>query len=94
MIQLQNLVKDYGNLRAVDHINFEINEGEILGFLGPNGAGKSTTLKMITCFLSPTAGNISVEDRNVYEDSKEIREMIGYLPETNPLLKTFSKIYF
>ncbi|MDY6915136.1 MAG: ATP-binding cassette domain-containing protein [Candidatus Cloacimonadota bacterium] len=85
MIQLQNLVKDYGNLRAVDHINFEINEGEILGFLGPNGAGKSTTLKMITCFLSPTAGNIIVEDRNVYDHSKEIREMIGYLPETNPL---------
>jgi ABC-2 type transport system ATP-binding protein len=90
MIQLQNLVKDYGNLRAVDHINFEINEGEILGFLGPNGAGKSTTLKMITCFLSPTAGNISVEDRNVYEDSKEIREMIGYLPETNPLYTDMS----
>ncbi|HCX73520.1 MAG TPA: multidrug ABC transporter ATP-binding protein [Candidatus Cloacimonas sp.] len=85
MIQLQNLVKDYGNLRAVDHINFEINEGEILGFLGPNGAGKSTTLKMITCFLTPTAGNITVEDRNVYDNSKEIREMIGYLPETNPL---------
>lgn len=85
MIQLQNLVKDYGLLRAVDHINFEINEGEILGFLGPNGAGKSTTLKMITCYLSPTEGNIHVKDLNVLNNSQEIRKMIGYLPENNPL---------
>ena len=85
MIQLQNLVKDYGSLRAVDHINFEINEGEILGFLGPNGAGKTTTLKMITCFFEPTEGNISVENFNVLENSREIRKMIGYLPEHNPL---------
>ncbi len=85
MIQLQNLVKDYGSLRAVDHINFEINEGEILGFLGPNGAGKTTTLKMITCFFEPTEGNISVENFNVLEDSQEIRKMLGYLPEHNPL---------
>ena len=85
MIQLQNLVKDYGNLRAVDHINFQINDGEILGFLGPNGAGKSTTLKMITCFLSPTKGNIHVGDQNVIEDSQAIRKQIGYLPENNPL---------
>ena len=85
MIQLQNLVKDYGSLRAVDNINFEINEGEILGFLGPNGAGKSTTLKMITCFLSPTEGNIHVKDLNVLNNSREIRKLIGYLPENNPL---------
>jgi len=85
MIQLQNLVKDYGSLRAVDHINFEINEGEILGFLGPNGAGKSTTLKMITCFLSPTEGNIKVKDLDVFNNSREIRKLIGYLPENNPL---------
>ncbi len=85
MIQLKNLVKDYGTLRAVDHIDFEINEGEILGFLGPNGAGKTTTLKVITCFLSPTEGNIFVEDKNVLEDSIEIRKIIGYLPENNPL---------
>jgi len=85
MIQLENLVKDYGDLRAVDHINFTINDGEILGFLGPNGAGKSTTLKMITCYLSPTFGNISVGDFNVQEHSQQIREMIGYLPEHNPL---------
>jgi gliding motility-associated transport system ATP-binding protein len=85
MIQLQNLVKDYGTLRAVDHINFEINDGEILGFLGPNGAGKTTTIRMITCFLSPTAGNISVGDLNVLDNPIEIKKMIGYLPEHNPL---------
>jgi ABC-2 type transport system ATP-binding protein len=85
MIRIQNLVKDYGSLRAVDHIDFEINDGEILGFLGPNGAGKSTTLKMITCFLAPTAGNIHVEDFDVLKNSREIRKLIGYLPEQNPL---------
>ncbi|MCL2064320.1 MAG: ATP-binding cassette domain-containing protein [Candidatus Cloacimonetes bacterium] len=85
MIELKNLVKDYGSLRAVDKINFQIKEGEILGFLGPNGAGKSTTLKMITCFLTPTDGNIQIGELNVHEHSKEIRKMIGYLPEHNPL---------
>jgi len=85
MIELQNLVKDYGSLRAVDNISFSVKEGEILGFLGPNGAGKSTTLKMITCFLTPTDGNIMVNNLNVYENSKEIRKLIGYLPEHNPL---------
>jgi len=85
MIELQNLVKDYGSLRAVDRINFTIHEGEILGFLGPNGAGKSTTLKMITCFLTPTDGNIIIDNYNVHEHPKEIRKMIGYLPEHNPL---------
>ena len=85
MIELQNLVKDYGSLRAVNQINFSIKEGEILGFLGPNGAGKSTTLKMITCFLTPTDGNIQIGDLNVFENSKEIRKMIGYLPEHNHL---------
>lgn len=85
MIRLENLVKDYGPVRAVDHIDFNINDGEILGFLGPNGAGKSTTLKMITCYLSPTEGNIHVDNQNVMEHSLEIRKKIGYLPEQNPL---------
>lgn len=90
MIELQNLVKDYGSLRAVNQINFTINEGEILGFLGPNGAGKSTTLKMITCYLTPTAGNIQIDNLNVFENSKEIRELIGYLPEHNSLYTEMS----
>ena len=85
MIQLQDLVKDYGDVRAVDRISFEIRKGEILGFLGPNGAGKSTTLKTLTCYLNPTSGNIFVGDYNIRENSQEIRKMIGYLPENNPL---------
>ena len=85
MIRLQNLTKDYGSVRAVDHVNFEINEGEILGFLGPNGAGKTTTLRMITCFLSPTSGNIEVENMNINNKQIEIKRLIGYLPEHNPL---------
>jgi len=85
MIQVKDLVKDYGDLRAVDHINFEIKEGEILGFLGPNGAGKSTTLKTITGYLSPTSGNIQIKDFNIHDHSQEIRQLIGYLPEQNPL---------
>lgn len=85
MIQIQSLVKDYGSLRAVDHINLEITEGEILGFLGPNGAGKSTTLKLLTGYLSPTAGTIKVNGMDITEESQKIRSMIGYLPENNPL---------
>jgi len=72
-------------MRAVDHVNFEINEGEILGFLGPNGAGKTTTLRMITCFLLPTSGNIEVENMNIHEEQIGIKKLIGYLPEHNPL---------
>ncbi|MCD4651730.1 MAG: ATP-binding cassette domain-containing protein [Candidatus Cloacimonetes bacterium] len=86
MIRLENLVKNYGQVHAVDNISFDVPEGQILGFLGPNGAGKSTTLKVLTCFLSPTNGNIIVDDKyNIYEHSREIRQMIGYLPENNPL---------
>jgi len=85
MIRIQNLTKDYGLVRAVNHVNFEINEGEILGFLGPNGAGKTTTLRMITCFLSPTSGSIEVENMNIKNKQLEIKRLIGYLPEHNPL---------
>ncbi len=85
MIRVENLTKDYGSVRAVSGINFEIKDGEILGFLGPNGAGKSTTLKIITSFLAPTSGNVFVDDLNVLDHSLEIRKLIGYLPELNPL---------
>ncbi|PID28551.1 MAG: hypothetical protein CSB55_04260 [Candidatus Cloacimonadota bacterium] len=85
MIEINNLVKDYDEIRAVDHISFSVPEGQIVGFLGPNGAGKSTTLKMLTCYISPTAGKASVYNLDVYENSKEVRKLIGYLPEHNPL---------
>ncbi|HNX00612.1 MAG TPA: ATP-binding cassette domain-containing protein [Candidatus Cloacimonadota bacterium] len=85
MIQVRDLLKDYGEIRAVDHISFEIHEGEIVGFLGPNGAGKSTTLKMLTGFLEPTAGDIIVRDLSMASNSLEIRSLMGYLPEHNSL---------
>jgi ABC-2 type transport system ATP-binding protein len=85
MIRVDNLVKDYGDVRAVDGIDFEVRDGEILGFLGPNGAGKSTTLKVMTGYLSATSGNVRVDDLNILDDSLEIRRRVGYLPELNPL---------
>jgi len=85
LIRVENLVKNYGDVKAVRGIDFEVNDGEILGFLGENGAGKSTTLKIITSFLSPTSGNVYVNDLNIQDHSLEIRKQIGYLPELNPL---------
>lgn len=85
MIRVENLVKHYGDVKAVRSINFEVRDGEILGFLGANGAGKSTTLKIITGYLSPTAGNVWVNDLNIHDHSLEIRKQIGYLAELNPL---------
>jgi ABC-2 type transport system ATP-binding protein len=85
LIRVENLVKNYGDVKAVRGIDFEVNDGEILGFLGENGAGKSTTLKIITSFLSPTSGNVHVNDLNILDHSLEIRKQIGYLPELNPL---------
>ncbi len=85
MIRVENLTKDYGSVRAIDNVTFEVKEGEILGFLGPNGAGKSTTLKIMTSYLSPTSGSVFVNDLNIQDDSYAIRKLIGYLPETNPL---------
>ncbi len=84
-IKVENLTKYYGNHPAVKNISFEINTGEIVGFLGPNGAGKSTTMKMITTYLTPTEGKISVEGNDTGNDPKIVRAKIGYLPEQNPL---------
>ena len=85
MIQIENLTKYYGEACAVDEISFEIKKGEILGLLGPNGAGKTTTMRMLTCYLQPTSGNIQVKDHNILENSLEIKKLIGYLPESAPL---------
>jgi ABC-2 type transport system ATP-binding protein len=85
MIKISNLTKVYGDYKAVDNISFEVHDGEILGFLGPNGAGKTTTLKILTCFMPPTEGQITYNDYNTKDHSMEIRKMIGYLPENTPL---------
>lgn len=84
-IVVQHLTKEYGTQIAVNNLNFEVHEGEILGFLGPNGAGKSTTMKMITGFLLPTSGQISVGGYNPITHPIEVKSLIGYLPEHNPL---------
>ena len=85
MIKVENLTKNYDELVAVNKINFEVNEGEILGFLGPNGAGKSTTLRMLTSYLLPTSGNIYFDNKRITKFSKEEKKLIGFMPENNPL---------
>ncbi len=85
MIEVKNLVKDYGNNRAVKNISFTINDGEIVGFLGPNGAGKSTTMNIITGYLSATSGTVNVNGYDILEQPEEAKRHIGYLPEQPPL---------
>ena len=85
MIKVENLSKFYGDVKAVKSINFELNDGEIVGFLRANGAGKSTTLKVMTGYLTPTTGNVYVNDLDIQSNTLEIQKQIGYLPELNPL---------
>jgi len=85
LVRIENLSKNFGQVKAVKSISFELKDGEIVGFLGANGAGKSTTLKMITGYISPTAGNVHVDGINIIDDHLEIQKQIGYLPELNPL---------
>jgi len=84
-IEVKNLVKIYGEQKAVNLISFKVNKGEIVGFLGPNGAGKSTTMKMITGYLQPTSGDAMVCDVNVQDNPLGTKQKIGYLPESNAL---------
>jgi ABC-2 type transport system ATP-binding protein len=81
MIRIDNLVKTFGPKRAVDGISFSVERGEVLGFLGPNGAGKSTTMRMITGFMPPTAGKVTVGGHDVSESPLQAKRLIGYLPE-------------
>jgi len=85
MISVKDLSKRYARNTAVDHISFEVEKGQIVGFLGPNGAGKTTTMRMLTCFLPPTAGSAAVAGFDVLEAPMEVKKRIGYLPEAPPL---------
>jgi ABC-2 type transport system ATP-binding protein len=85
MITVKELTKRYARTTAVDHISFEVEKGQIVGFLGPNGAGKTTTMRMLTCFLPPTSGEATVAGFDVLEEPLEVKKRIGYLPETPPL---------
>jgi ABC-2 type transport system ATP-binding protein len=84
-ILAENISKIYGSQKAVDEASFSIGSGEIVGLLGPNGAGKSTLMKIITCFIPPSSGTACVHGFDVLEQSMEVRKMVGYLPENNPL---------
>lgn len=85
MIEVKNLVKRYGDHLAVDHLDFEVEEGQIYGFLGPNGAGKSTTMNIITGYLAATEGTVSINGHDILEEPEEAKKCIGYLPEQPPL---------
>lgn len=84
-IKVSEVTKIYGEQKALDNVSFEIGQGEIVGLLGPNGAGKSTLMKIITCFIPPTSGKVFVFDKEITENSVEVKTKIGYLPENNPL---------
>lgn len=94
MIEVRELEKKYGSFTAVKGISFQVEKGEILGFLGPNGAGKSTTMKMLTCFIQPTAGTALVHGKDILKDSLEVRQMIGYLPESAPSYQSMTVFEF
>ena len=84
-IKAENITKLYGKQKALDNVSFEIKTGEIAGFIGPNGAGKSTMMKIITGFIPQTSGDVFINGKNILDDNIEIRKLIGYLPEHNPL---------
>ena len=85
MIKVESLTKRYARNVAVDHISFQVEKGQIVGFLGPNGAGKTTTMRMLTCFLPPTDGTAEVAGFEVMENPMEVKKRIGYLPESPPV---------
>ncbi|NOX42583.1 MAG: ATP-binding cassette domain-containing protein [Gammaproteobacteria bacterium] len=94
MIEVKHLSKQFGAFKAVDDISFSAGKGEVLGFLGPNGAGKSTTMKMITGFLTPTSGDISVCSNNVLTDPIKTKKSLGYLPEGAPSYPDMTPLSF
>lgn len=90
MISVENLNKYYGDFHALKGVSFEIKSGEIVGILGPNGAGKSTTLRILTCYLSPTSGNAIIDGKSILNNEREVKKVIGYLPESAPLYDDMS----
>ena len=85
MIEVNNLVKRYGDHTAVDHLSFKIEKGKIYGFLGPNGAGKSTTMNMITGYIASTEGTVTIDGHDILDEPEQAKKCIGYLPEMPPL---------
>jgi ABC-2 type transport system ATP-binding protein len=85
VISVRDLTKAYGQTLAVDHISFDVQKGDVVGFLGPNGAGKSTTMRMLTCYQPPTSGTATINGFDIFHQSEQVRENLGYLPENVPL---------
>jgi len=85
MIEVRDLSKQYGNRSAIQKLNFSVKKGEVVGFLGPNGAGKTTTMKIITGFMAPSSGQVTVGGFDVFENPIEVKRLLGYLPETPPV---------
>ena len=94
MIEIQNLTKKFEQFVSVDNLSFNVQEGEVLGFLGPNGAGKSTTMKVITGFLSPTSGSVSIDGFDIAENPIDAKSLIGYLPEGAPSYGDMTTVEF
>ncbi len=94
MIEVKDLTKFYGPKKAIDGVSFTVEKGEVLGFLGPNAAGKTTTMRIITCYMPATAGTASVAGFDVFDDSKQVRKRIGYLPEHPPLYNEMTVEYY
>ena len=90
MIEVENLSKTYGSSRGVQGITFKVGKGEVVGFLGPNGAGKTTTMRILTCFMAPTAGTARIAGHDILENSLEVRRNVGYLPENAPIYPEMS----
>jgi ABC-2 type transport system ATP-binding protein len=90
MIRVEGLTKDYGLRRAIDHLTFHAEKGEILGFLGPNGAGKTTTMRILCGYMPPTSGMAKVAGFDIVDQSLEVRKRVGYMPETVPLYPDMS----
>jgi ABC-2 type transport system ATP-binding protein len=94
MVNIKNLCKEFGSLMAVDDISFQVHQGEVLGFLGPNGAGKSTTMKMITGFLTPTDGSVSIDGDDIVDHPIKVKQRLGYLPEGAPAYPDMTTMAF
>src|SRR5690242_674133 len=92
MIQVEGLSKKYARQVAVNNISFSVDKGDIVGFLGPNGAGKTTTMRILTCFMPPSAGRASVAGFDVFEKPFEVKKRIGYLPEAPPVYPEMSVV--
>lgn len=94
MIEIKNLVKYYGENKAVDDVSFSVEAGEVLGFLGPNGAGKSTTMNILTGYISATSGSVKINGYDILEEPEKARSHIGYLPEQPPLYKDMTVLEY